>query len=148
MDTQSFSFYRKNTIYLFIIAALLIAVSLLATVLVLIPLPVLFQDTPLSITIFLWILLLLGTMLGNNKKVALFTIVVSIMGFICSFALSVSLFSKGNPDAVSLFLFWISQILNAVFILSSYFSIQGFLEMQNKKTQTKLPRKTKESKTK
>ncbi len=136
MDTQPFHYYRKNTIYLFVIAALLMAVSVLATVLVLVPAHMLINDSPIIITIFLWIALLFGTVLGESKKIALFNMIVSIVGFVCAFVLAVSIFSKGWDSALSLFLFWISQILSAIFILSSYFSVQAYLETKKKKTRT------------
>jgi hypothetical protein len=142
MDKQLFSFYRKNTIYLFVIAALLMAVSILATVLVLVPANQLINQTPVILTILLWIALLLGTILGESKEVTTFNMVVSVLGFICSFALAASMFVSGRVDALSTFLFWVSQILSAVFILSSYFSIQAFLETQKKKTRKRTTRKT------
>ncbi len=132
MDKQAFHFYRKNTIYLFVIAALLIAVSVLATVLVLVPLQMLIQEMPILVTILLWIALLFGTLFGSGKKVSLFNLIVSITGFVCSFILAVSVFVKNETNALSLFLFWISQILNAVFILATYFSVQAYLESKKK----------------
>jgi len=147
MDNQLFSFYRKNTIYLFVIAALLMAVSILATVLVLVPVNQLVGQTPIILTILLWIALLLGTILGESEQIALFNMVVSIVGFISSFALAASVFVKGDLDALSTFLFWISQILSAIFILSSYFSIQAYLESQKSKPKTK-PKKRATRKTK
>lgn len=132
MDKQAFHFYRKNTIYLFVVAALLIAVSVLATVLVLVPPHMLIQEVPVLVTIALWIALLFGTLLSSDKKVSLFNLVVSITGFVCSFILAVSVFVKNESNALSLFLFWISQILNAVFILATYFSVQAYLESKKK----------------
>lgn len=143
MDKQLFSFYRKNTIYLFVIAALLMAVAILATVLVLVPANQLVSQTPIIITILLWIALLLGTILGESDDIALFNMVVSVVGFISSFALAASVFVKGDLDALSTFLFWISQILSAVFILSSYFSIQAYLETRKAQPKKRTVRKTK-----
>jgi uncharacterized protein with PQ loop repeat len=140
MDKQQFSFYRKNTIYLFVIAALLMAVSVLATVLVLVPAHMLINDSPILLTVLLWIALLFGTILGESRQISLFNMVVSIMGFICSFVLAVSMFAEGDSNALSLFLFWISQILSAVFILSSYFSIQAYLETKKTTPIKKAPR--------
>jgi len=139
MDTQLFSFYRKNTIYLFVIAAILMVVSVLATVLVLIPAHMLISNFPVLITILLWIALLLGTIFGESKQISLFNLIVSIVGFLCAFVLAVTLFAKGHNDALSLFLFWISQILSTVFILSSYFSVQAYLE--TKKVKLKVAQK-------
>lgn len=133
MDKQLFYYYRKNTIYLFVIAALLMAVSVLATILVLVPANMLMKDSPILITILLWIALLFGTILGESKQITVFNMVVSILGFICSFVLAVSMFVNGGQGALNLFLFWISQILSAVFILSSYFSVQAYLETKKKK---------------
>jgi hypothetical protein len=128
MDIQAFHFYRKNTIYLFVVAALLIAVSVLATVLVLVPPHMLIQEMPILITVLLWIALLFGTLFWSGKKFSLFNLIISITGFVCSFILAVSVFVKNETNALSLFLFWISQILNAVFILATYFSVQAYLE--------------------
>lgn len=146
MDKQAFHYYRKNTIYLFVVAALLIAVSVLATVLVLVPLRMLTQELPILITIVLWIALLFGTILGEGKRVAGFNMTVSIVGFICAFVLAVSVFVKEHTNALSLFLFWISQILSAVFILSTYFSIQAYLESKKKIVRKSSPRKVKTTK--
>lgn len=143
MDKQLFHFYRKNTIYLFVVAALLIAVSVLATVLVLIPPNMLIEEAPILATIVLWIALLFGTLLGEGKKVAVFNLVVSITGFICSFILAVSVFIQDSTNALSLFLFWISQILNAVFILSTYFSVQAYLETKREPIKKVVVRKRK-----
>lgn len=132
MDTNLFSYYKKNTIYLFVIAALLMAVSILATVLVLLPASELVRQTPVIITLLLWIALLLGTILGESDQMATFNMSVSVIGFVCSFALAANLFVSGKVDALTTFLFWISQILSAVFILSSYFSIQAYLEHRRK----------------
>lgn len=132
MDKQAFHFYRKNTIYLFVVAALLIAVSVLATVLVLVPPQMLMEEMPILVTVVLWIALLFGTLLSSGAKVSLFNLIVSITGFVCSFILAVSVFVKGETNALSLFLFWISQILNAVFILATYFSVQAYLESKKK----------------
>lgn len=143
MDKQLFHFYRKNTIYLFVVAALLIAVSVLATVLVLIPPNMLIEEAPILATIVLWIALLFGTLLGEGKKVAVFNLVVSITGFICSFILAVSVFIQDSTNALSLFLFWISQILNAVFILSTYFSVQAYLETKREPVKKAVVRKRK-----
>jgi|GEM_PF-1112771 len=143
MDKQLFHFYRKNTIYLFVVAALLIAVSVLATVLVLIPPNMLIEEAPILATIVLWVALLFGTLLGEGKKVAVFNLVVSITGFICSFILAVSVFIQDSTNALSLFLFWISQILNAVFILSTYFSVQAYLETKREPVKKALVRKRK-----
>jgi hypothetical protein len=143
MDKQLFHFYRKNTTYLFVVAALLIAVSVLATVLVLIPPNMLIEEAPILATIILWIALLFGTLLGEGKKVAMFNLVVSITGFICSFVLAVSVFIQDSTNALSLFLFWISQILNAVFILSTYFSVQAYLETKREPVKKAVVRKRK-----
>lgn len=145
MDKQLFSFYRTNTIYLFVIAALLMAVSILATALVLVPANALFQEAPVILTILLWIALLLGTILGESKQVVTFNMVVSLLGFICSFTLATSLFIGEHVDSLTTFLFWVSQILVSVFILSSYFSIQAYIESHKKQSRT--PRKTRSSKT-
>jgi hypothetical protein len=140
MDKQLFHFYRKNTIYLFVVAALLIAVSVLATVLVLVPAHMLIRETPILVTTILWIALLFGTLLGNGKKIAVFNLSISVIGFICSFVLAISVFVQDNMSPLSLFLFWISQILNAVFILSTYFSVQAYLETKKKITRKTKPR--------
>ncbi len=143
MDKQLFHFYRKNTIYLFVVAALLIAVSVLATVLVLVPPNMLIEEAPILATIILWIALLFGTLLGEGKKVAVFNLVVSVTGFICSFILAVSVFIQDSTNALSLFLFWVSQILNAVFILSTYFSVQAYLETKREPVKKAVVRKRK-----
>lgn len=141
MDKQLFQYYRKNTIYLFVIAALLIAVSMLATVLVLVPLKMMIHQGPIISTIVLWVVVLLGTLLGEGKKAAMFNLVVSVVGFICAFVLAVSVFVKGSENALSLFLFWISQILSAVFILSTYFSAQAYFESKKKVTRKRSVKK-------
>lgn len=133
MDKQLFSFYRTNTIYLFVVAALLIAVSILATVLVLVPAHTLFQQAPAILTIVLWIALVLGIIVGEGKQAVVFTMVVSLLGFISSFTLATTLFIDGHVDSLTTFLFWVSQILVSVFILSSYFSIQAYIESNKKK---------------
>lgn len=142
MDKQLFSFYRTNTIYLFVIAALLIAVSILATVLVLVPAQTLFQQAPAIITIALWIALILGVIAGEGKHAVVFTMVVSILGFISAFTLATTLFINGHVDSLTTFLFWVSQILVSVFILSSYFSIQAYIESNKKKISAPRSKKT------
>lgn len=142
MDKQAFDYYKKNTTYLFVVASLLIAISVLATILVLIPVRMLSEQLPILITIFLWISLLFGAIVGEGKKGTFFNIVVSISGFIFAFILAVSVFIKSGTNATSLFLFWISQILSAVFVLSTYFSVQAYLESK-KEPEKKIVRKRK-----
>lgn len=142
MDKQAFDYYKKNTTYLFVVASLLIAVSVLATILVLIPVRMLSEQLPILITIFLWISLLFGAIVGKGKKGAFFNIIVSISGFIFAFILAASVFIKSGTNATSLFLFWISQILSAVFVLSTYFSVQAYLESK-KEPEKKIVRKRK-----
>jgi len=128
MDTQTIHQYKKNITHLFIIASLVIAISLLAILLVLSADVVLSQQLPIITTVVLWIAVLFGSIVGESKNITLFNTTVSIVGFVCAFVLAMSVFVQNSSSPLSLFLFWISQILSAIFILSTYFSVQLYTE--------------------
>ncbi len=145
MDVKNVHQYKKNITHLFIIASLVIAVSVMATLLALSAEIVTSQEFPILITVVLWIAVLFGSIVGEGKNITIFSIVVSIIGFVCSFVLAMSLFVQNSANPLSIFLFWISQILSAVFILATYFSLQLYTE-QNTPTKKPVTRKRKVTK--
>lgn len=119
--------YQKNIRFLFILALLVVSVSVLAASLVLLPLNEIVVKGGISATLVLWIILLAGSVIyTQNKFTFILNICISVIGFISSFVLATGMFFVGAIEPVTLFLFWVSLILFVIFILSSYFSIQVY----------------------
>ena len=122
--------YQKNIRYLFILALLVVSVSVLATSLVLLPLEEILVKGGVVATILLWIVLLIGSIIhSHNKFTVIFNLCVSVVGFISSFVLASGMFFIGAVEPITLFLFWVSLILFVIFVLARYFSIQLYHEL-------------------